>query len=543
MLSALYAISQGGGGGGGYINGVVDTYNDLPVTVGTPAINTVYLVRFSTGVWLINRHPAGLYIRITNFGNLNDWEYLGTFPEVQSDSRWRVYNETDPTKEVALDVSGVTSGATRTLSVPNASGRIQVEGQPIGNVTPATGAFTTLTLADGTRLLPSFFFADDTDTGFFRRGVNTMTFVTNGTSRFEVSSSGPRIASADSLSWALNTDLTGSTDLSLFRDAADTLAQRRTTSAQTFNIYNTYTSATNHERGFLKWNASVFQIGTEKGSGGGTARALEFQTDGVVRMGISTGGTVGFGQQTGQSTALIGWSGNCFMRPINASAGVLTLLNAALDGFNRLQFGGTTSSFPALKRSSTVLQSRLADDSAFAPLEAASFSNYNTYTDASNYERGKFAWESNILRIGTEKLGTGTARALEFQTDGTTRMTIGATTGAVVCSAGLSVVTSVTFQGNSSMLGNIGSGVIRLLNAGSNGFDRLQFGGSTTSFPALKRNSTVLQSRLADDSDFAPLQGQLRIHQNAVSEMIVATHTLTLFDAAGTAYKVPCVAA
>ena len=90
---------------------------------------------------------------------------------------------------------------------------------------------------------------------------------------------------------------------------------------------------------------------------------------------------------------------------------------------------------------------------------------------------------------------------------------------------------------------NASAGVLTLLNAALDGFNRLQFGGTTSSFPALKRSSTVLQSRLADDSDFAPLQGQLRIHQNAVSETITATHTLTLFDAAGTAYKVPCVAA
>ena len=159
-------------------------------------------------------------------------------------------------------------------------------------------------------------------------------------------------------------------DLAIQRDgAADTLAQRRGTAAQTFRLYNTFTDASNHERGFMRWSSNVLQIGTEK-AGTGSARALEFQTDGVTRMGISTGGTVGFGPQTGQSTALIGWSGNCFMRPINASAGVLTLLNAALDGFNRLQFGGTTSSFPALKRDSTVLQVRLADDSAYSVLDA-----------------------------------------------------------------------------------------------------------------------------------------------------------------------------
>jgi len=52
------------------------------------------------------------------------------------------------------------------------------------------------------------------------------------------------------------------------------------------------------------------------------------------------------------------------------------------------------------------------------------FRLYNTYTDASNYERGVFAWSGNVLKLGTEKAGTGTARALELQTDGTTRVTI-----------------------------------------------------------------------------------------------------------------------
>lgn len=63
------------------------------------------------------------------------------------------------------------------------------------------------------------------------------------------------------------------------------------------------------------------------------------------------------------------------------------------------------------------------------------FNLYNTYTDASNYERGFMRFVSNELRIGTDKLGTGTARALAFQTDGVTRMTIG-TTGSVLIPGG-----------------------------------------------------------------------------------------------------------
>jgi hypothetical protein len=51
---------------------------------------------------------------------------------------------------------------------------------------------------------------------------------------------------------------------------------------------------------------------------------------------------------------------------------------------------------------------------------------YNAFTNDSNYERGKLEWSSNVFRIGTEKAGTGSARALELQTDGTTRLTIGA---------------------------------------------------------------------------------------------------------------------
>jgi hypothetical protein len=206
--------------------------------------------------------------------------------------------------------------------------------------------------------------------------------------------------------WASgNATSVSSCDIRLFRDAAGTLGQRNTTNAQTFNIYNTFTSTTNHERGFLKWSSNVFQIGTEKGSGGGTARNLEFQTDGVTRL---------------------------------------------------------------------------------------------TFTSTGQIQ---------------------TRQGLVFQ------------------------YYSATSSSHSANLQATGDGVLRLTNNGNADFNRVQFGGTTSSFPALKRSSTVLQARLADDSDFCPLQGQLRIHQNAVSETITATHTLTLYDAAGTAYKVPCVAA
>lgn len=63
----------------------------------------------------------------------------------------------------------------------------------------------------------------------------------------------------------------------------------------------------------------------------------------------------------------IGWDGRSELS--SPSDGVILMTNAAGTDFNRLQFGGTTSSFPAIKRSSTSLQVRLADDSALTTLQ------------------------------------------------------------------------------------------------------------------------------------------------------------------------------
>jgi hypothetical protein len=59
---------------------------------------------------------------------------------------------------------------------------------------------------------------------------------------------------------------------------------------------------------------------------------------------------------------------------------------------------------------------------------------YNTYTSATDFERAKIEWASNILRFGTEKGSAGgTARDMELQTDGATRITVKAS-GAIIFS-------------------------------------------------------------------------------------------------------------
>ncbi len=65
----------------------------------------------------------------------------------------------------------------------------------------------------------------------------------------------------------------------------------------------------------------------------------------------------------------------------------------------------------------------------------------------------------------------------------------------------------------------------------------------SASVPAIKGTGTAIQGRLGDDSDFCTVQGKLTTDQGAVTETITPDSTLTLYDASGTAYKVPCVAA
>lgn len=99
----------------------------------------------------------------------------------------------------------------------------------------------------------------------------------------------------------------------------------------------------------------------------------------------------------------------------------------------------------------------------------------------------------------TNTASGATANLIDLQISGTSQFKVTKAGGLSVSSAG--------FIGFSSR-GRVQSpadSIIRLSNAGEDNFDRLQFGGGTSSFPALKRNSAALEARLADDSATAGL--------------------------------------
>ncbi len=71
-----------------------------------------------------------------------------------------------------------------------------VNGSPVGNVTPSSGAFTTLsatgnvTVADGTVSVPAIAFTSDTDSGVYRIGANNIGVGVNGAKVLDIGTTG-----------------------------------------------------------------------------------------------------------------------------------------------------------------------------------------------------------------------------------------------------------------------------------------------------------------------------------------------------------------
>lgn len=97
---------------------------------------------------------------------------------------------------------------------------------------------------------------------------------------------------------------------------------------------------------------------------------------------VTTGQILGTHFSATNPSGYIGWGDSGRSLFLSPADGVLELTNNGQNDFNRLQFGGTTSSFPSLKRSTTSIQVRLADDSAFAPISASTVTLATIYTVA-----------------------------------------------------------------------------------------------------------------------------------------------------------------
>jgi hypothetical protein len=110
--------------------------------------------------------------------------------------------------------------------------------------------------------------------GILNNGGNSLTWAVGGTEVQRVDNAGlVSVASGGGYQWSSTTASSGTKDLILLRDAANTLAQRNGVNAQGFRVYNTFTDASNYERGVFDWTttANTLTIGTVA-AGTGVAR-------------------------------------------------------------------------------------------------------------------------------------------------------------------------------------------------------------------------------------------------------------------------------
>jgi len=266
--------------------------------------------------------------------------------------------------------------------------------------------------------------------------------------------------------------LSSNFDCILARDAANILAQRNSTSAQTFRIYNTYTDASNYERGFFRWNTNVLEIGAEA-AGTGTQRQLRFplgtvtastplsvtqtwnsagvtftgiqanitdtaSASGSLLMDLQVGAVSQFNIRKDGRIAIFsnGSSGDPAIRFISSASSGGAGIHYESDNiifnhyFNRQialdsganvrvhlngSFGFTSSSSPIAGTYDTILKRDSAGTLAQRnSTNAQTFRLYRTYTDASNYERlGFLSTNTTRYTITSENAGSGSARSLE----------------------------------------------------------------------------------------------------------------------------------
>jgi len=242
--------------------------------------------------------------------------------------------------------------------------------------------------------------------------------------------------------------------------------------------------------------------------GDGTNNILDLKSgDGVSKFYVNNQGIASAAAFTAAAYIRIG--SNFFQESL--SDGVLTYYNNAGSGFNRLQFGGTTNAFPALKRTGAGLECRLADDSNYTNISLAtlvSLSGVQSYGVIEAYNATTAISVSGPIKWGTTNAFPAIKRngaAIDFRlADDSAFTSINAESFYGQGYYGLRTDTRVLIGG--SMIKSFGTGIIGLQNSDENDFYRLVLGGTTNAFPAIKRNGAAIDFRLADDSAFCNIQ-------------------------------------
>lgn len=179
-----------------------------------------------------------------------------------------------------------------------------------------------------------------------------------------------------SLSKFLNSLIAGTVDIGLagdallVRDAANTIAQRNGTSAQSFHLYETFTDASNYARVLIGYNAAngTFDVLTQEAGTGsdrglrigtnvnaavqlmvnGTARGVLSTSALAMTVGVtSSSATAGIGYATGAGGTVTQLTSKSTGVELNKATGEITMNGAILNAATIVSFVLTNSAIAA----------------------------------------------------------------------------------------------------------------------------------------------------------------------------------------------------
>jgi len=370
-----------------------------------------------------------------------------------------------------------------------------------------------------------------------------------------------------------------------------------TTSAPIMNLSQTWAGTSGTVFNGIKLNitdttSSALSAALEVQYGGLTYARIGKGASGYSMLWLLAGGTPTAANSTiaatsggtyfqNQDTNGFAYLGNSNAAGLGVSNNIAKLASGVSFGFASGGVAGGTLDTILVRDAANILAQRNG-------VNSQAFRVYNTYTDASNYERGIFEWYSNTLYIGTQNAGSGSARNLQFIVGGNAIADYGITyagafnftsstaaggahfinnTATLYTGCAYFFAPNTTAGGNTAMFigvanttrnsfslsftyagsGSTSNAIVFQFNGiappalSINSAGLAAFGDLLSTSPALKPSSTTLQVRLGNDSAFTAIQGKLTTDTAYTAGVLVPTGYITIYDSTGTAYRVPCL--
>jgi len=259
--------------------------NDLSnVSAATPSDNDVLVFDTATGNWVAEApsgsfDPAspdpigsttpntGAFTSLTGAPAANTAAYTVTGYSLTGSNAQSLlslsgtWNTTGTPIALGLDITDTASNDDSELLRLGTNGHETFKVSKNGNVTLRSPSAS---------ISPKLFFENQANTNVFALSVESgvLTYAGNGIN----------------INSPIGLSLQG--QVTLLSEGANILSQRRSTNAQTFRIFNTFTSATNFERVNFRWASNEFIIDAEAGSVGGTLRGIKIGSASTSLLGF-----------------------------------------------------------------------------------------------------------------------------------------------------------------------------------------------------------------------------------------------------------------